>query len=103
MASTPHPIHSPNSKRVEAGRRNWLKRRGLTPEGAEKLRQSALTHKPWAYSTGPRTPAGKDQARRNGKTRQKGHRSVREVRQLLAQVQCLTLEMAAGRGLVERG
>jgi hypothetical protein len=96
-------MDSPNPKRVAAGKRNWLKRRGLSAEGAEKLRQSAHAHQPWQYSTGPRTPAGKAQARRNGKVRQQGTRSVREVRQLLAQVQALATQMAASRRLAQQG
>src|SRR5438270_384279 len=100
MANTQQPIQAPNPKRVAAGRKNRLKRRGLTAEGAEELRQSALANKPWQYSTGPRSLAGKEQARRNGKVRQKGHRSVREVRQLLAQLEALAMDMAASRRLV---
>jgi len=100
MTSTLQSIRSPNPKRVAAGRRNWLTRRGLTPEGAAKLRHAALAHRPWQYSTGPRTLTGKEQARCNGKVRQKGHRSVREVRQLLAEVEALATEMAVSRRVV---
>src|SRR5262245_40060034 len=102
MATRIPPTASPNPKRVAAGKKNWSKRRGLTPEGAEKLRQSALIHQPWRFSTGPRTAAGKEQARRNGKVRQQGNRSVQEVRQLLAGLKSLIADMAAGRRLVER-
>ena len=47
---------APNPRRVAAGERNRTKRRGLTAEGREKLRQSALAARPWQYATGPRTP-----------------------------------------------
>ena len=49
----------PNPRRVAAGKRNRAKRKGLTPEGRGKLRQSALRHKPWRFSSGPKTPEGK--------------------------------------------
>ena len=75
---------SPTPRRVAAGRLNWQKRRGLTPAGRERLRQSALANRPWEHATGPRTAAGKAQAARNGKVRQKGAQSVREVKALLA-------------------
>ena len=38
---------SPNPKRVVAGRRNWLLRKGFTPQGRERLRRAA------ARRTGP--------------------------------------------------
>ena len=50
---------APNPKRVAAGRLNRAKRKGLTPEGRERLRQLALKHQPWQFSTGPRSAAGK--------------------------------------------
>ena len=63
---------SPNPRRVEAGRRNRKKWKGFTPEGLERLRQAALTNRPWEHSTGPRTPEGKARVAANGKARQKG-------------------------------
>jgi hypothetical protein len=76
----------PNPKRVAAGRRNRARRGPLTPEGREKLRQAALRNRPWEHSTGPRTPAGRAQSARNGKKRQLGPLSVREVRAQLQEV-----------------
>jgi hypothetical protein len=90
---------SPNPRRVAAGRLNWQKRRGLTPEGRERLRQSALANRPWEHATGPRTAAGKSQAARNGKVRQKGAQSVREVKALLGGLDALIGAMAAARHL----
>jgi hypothetical protein len=76
-----------------------MKRKGLTSQGREKLRQSALLHQPWRFSTGPRTPAGKAQAALNGKHRQLGLRSVREIKADLADVRGLLREMRDGRSL----
>ena len=90
---------TPDPRRSEIARRNRAKRKGLTPEGRERLRQSALKHKPWRFSTGPRTPEGKAQMAINAKRRQKGPRSVREVRADLADVRALLREMRASRGL----
>ena len=83
----------PNPRRVAAGRANRLKRGPLTEAGRERLRVAALSNKPWEHSTGPRTPEGKAQAVRNGKRRQLGPRSVREVRADLAAVRALIREM----------
>ena len=71
--------------------------RVLTPEGREKLRQSALLHRPWEHSTGPRTAAGKTRVAANGKKTQKGPLSVREVRAALADVRELISQMREAR------
>ena len=91
---------SPSPRRVAAGKLNRQKRRGLTPEGRERLRQAARANRPWEHTTRPRTPEGKARAARNGKARQKGEQSVREVRRSLAEVVGLVNDMAAGRRLV---
>jgi hypothetical protein len=92
----------PNPRRVEAGRLNRLKRGVLTPQGMQSLRAAALRGKPWNYSTGPRTPAGKAQAVRNGKKRQLGPISVREARALVADAAGLIQRMGESRTLMER-
>jgi hypothetical protein len=92
-------LPSPSPKRAAAGRLNRQKRRGLTPEGLERLRQCALANRPWEASTGPRTPEGKAQAACNGKLRQKGEKSTREVASSLAEVMALLEDMAAARQL----
>ncbi|MBM4072098.1 MAG: hypothetical protein FJ271_24705 [Planctomycetes bacterium] len=74
-----------------------MKRKGLTPEGQEKLRQSALLHRPWSHATGPITAEGKARAASNGKVRQKGDRSVRELRRLAGAIDALVDNMAALR------
>ena len=91
---------SPNPRRVAAGRRNQLLCRGLTVEGRERLRSSALQHKPWEHSTGPQTPAGKAQTVANGKRRQKGHRSVRELRRELVSLRELLATIREHRQLL---
>src|SRR5215470_11303114 len=96
---SPHPP-CPNPRRVAAGKLNRRKRGPLTPEGRERLRQAALTNRPWLASTGPRTAEGKARAARNGKARQKGQQSVREVRRSLAEVVGLVNDLAAGRRFV---
>ena len=75
---------SPNPKRVAAGRRNRQRRGELTPSGRERLRKAALGNQPWRQATGPRTDAGKARAAANGKRRQLGGLSVRELRDCLS-------------------
>jgi hypothetical protein len=80
--------------------RNRQKRGPLTVEGKLRLRLAALANRPWLSSTGPRTPEGKARAAANGKLRQNGALSVREVRVSLAELTDLANDMAAGRRLV---
>jgi len=87
---------SPNPRRVAAGKRNREKWKGLTETGREKLRAAALKYQPWRHSTGPRTVAGKAQAALNGKKRQKGSMSVREVRAELAEYRDLIDVLSLG-------
>jgi hypothetical protein len=88
---------SPNPKRVEAGRRNRSKRKGLTPEGRERLQRAALAHRPWEHATGPRTAVGKARSAANGKVRQKGLTSVRERRSGLRAIRLLCQAMQSMR------
>jgi hypothetical protein len=96
MPSSP----TPNERRVAAGKRNRLKQGPLTPEGRERLRQAALLNRPWLSSTGPKTPQGKAQAAANGKARQRGAVSEREVIASLTEEHRLAGDMAAARRLV---
>jgi hypothetical protein len=91
------PTRVQDARRVAACRLNRAKRKGLTPEGREKLRKAALQNRPWRFSTGPRTAAGKAKVALNGKKRQLGPRSVREVRADLAGLRALLRDMQASR------
>lgn len=88
---------SPNPKRVAAGRRNWAKRNGLTPDGRERLRRAALANRPWSRSTGPRTAEGKAKAAANGKKRRLGLLSVREIKADLRKLRAMLRDMAESR------
>ena len=98
MSTKRNPNADP--KRVSIGRQNQLKWKGFTPEGLARLRQSALAHRPWERSTGPRTPEGKARSARNPKLLQKGDRSVRELRAELAGLDGLFCRMEDGRALL---
>ena len=87
----------PNPKRVAAGRRNRLKRRGLSDAGRQRLRDAARANKPWLNSTGPRTAAGKARAALNGKLRQVDEVSVREVHRELSGLNSVLEQLAALR------
>jgi hypothetical protein len=90
----------PNPRRVAAGKLNRAKRKGLTPEGRERLRQAALRNRPWRFSTGPQTTAGKAAAARNGERRRDGLLSVRELKAELAALRGLARQMGDARSLV---
>jgi hypothetical protein len=87
----------PNHRRVAAGIKNRALRLGLTEEGRERLRESALRHQPWRFSTGPRTPTGKARSSANGRARQLGPVSVRQARAELAGLRQLLCEMREAR------
>jgi hypothetical protein len=87
----------PNPRRVAAGCQNRAKRKGLTPAGRERLRQAALRSRPWRFATGPRTVAGKARSALNGRARQRGPVSVRQMRAELADVLALLADLRAGR------
>jgi hypothetical protein len=82
---------------VEAGRRNRTKRLGLSEGGRERLRAAAKANMPWLNSTGPQTPEGKSKASANGRTRQKGPTSMRELRRELAEIRVFAAAMQAAR------
>lgn len=91
----------PNPNRVAAGRRNRAKRGELTEAGRDRLRKAAIAHRPWRFASGPKTDAGKARAAQNGKARQSGPKSVREVRDELSEIRDLLREMKSTRGEVE--
>ena len=88
---------SPNPRRVLAGRLNRRKRGDLSAEARERLRKSALANRPWEQSTGPKTPKGKARSAQNGRKRQTGDQSTREIRSELAGVNDLIKQMRAIR------
>lgn len=91
------PSSTKNPKWVAVGKRNWLKRGPWTPEARERQRQNVLRSRPWEHSTGPKTAKGKAQAAANGKRRQKGSMSVRELRREVAIVAGLLEKMRSVR------
>jgi hypothetical protein len=95
MSRTPSSI--PNPKMVAAGRLNRLKRGPLTPEGLERLRQSALKNQPWLKATGPKTPAGKKRSGQHNKLRRKGSIPIRQIYAELTGISGLTADMDALR------
>src|SRR4051812_40741936 len=97
------PSAAANPKRVAAGKLNVLKRKGLTPEGLERIRAATLANRPWEHSTGPRTPEGKARAAANGRSRQVGERSVRSLRAEVAACLKLVREMASLRMATAKG
>jgi len=96
MATEPTPEKNP--KRVAAGKRNRKLWRGHTREGLARLRACALRDQPWAHATGPTTAAGKAAAAANGRVRQTGPKSVRQIRAEVGELRGLLAGMrAAGR------
>lgn len=88
--------HTPNAKRVAAGKVNRAKRKGLTEAGVERLRQAALANGPWKHSTGPRTAAGKARAAANSMARQKGPESARAAEREVAALRAMFDAMLGG-------
>ena len=84
---------SPSKLRVAAGKLNQLKRGKLSSEGRQLLREAALANQPWTRSTGPRTPEGKKRSAANGRWRQKGSRSMRELLAELAEVSVMLQDL----------
>ena len=95
----PESCRSVDARRSEINRRNRAQWRGFTPEGLERLRAATLANQPWRYATGPKTPEGKARSARNGCYRQRGEKSVRQLRTELADVFALIHEMAEARRL----
>jgi hypothetical protein len=65
------------------------------------LRAAALVNRPWLHSTGPKTAEGKARVAENGRGRQAGEPSVRELRRELAAVGGLAAALAALRRLAQ--
>jgi len=88
---------TPSPRRIAAGKLNRMKRKGLTEDGRERLRQSALANKPWLKSTGPRTAEGKAKTALNAMKRQKGNSSIRRINRELHDLRELLGEMETAR------
>jgi hypothetical protein len=91
---------APNPKRILAGRRNRCLRKGLTAEGRQRLREAALHNQPWLHTTGPKTAIGKACSAANGRLRQLGPRSIRQIRSDLASLRSLIEEMRQARAAI---
>jgi hypothetical protein len=98
----PDPTGGASLRRVEAGRQNRTKRGALTSVGLQRLRDSAVRTKPWVHSTGPRTEAGKARVAMNGRKRQKGCLSVRDLRASVSDVNLLIRRMKEHRGSIRQ-
>jgi hypothetical protein len=91
-----------NPRRVAAGRLNREKRGPLSEQGRQKLRETALAHRPWEHSTGPTTAEGKTKSAANGRKRQRGAKSSRQIRKEVLREVSLLGELARIRGDLER-
>ena len=94
---------SDDPQRSEPSNRRRPRSCQFSPEGLERLRAAAKATRPWERSCGPRTAAGKARSAQNGRLRQKGEKSVRELRAELASLFTLIHEMDATRRLVAVG
>ena len=86
-----------SAARVGAGRRNQQLQGPLSADARQRLREAALQHQPWRFSTGPRSAAGKAQVAMNGRLCCKGELSVRQQRAAVADVQAQMVKMAGLR------
>ncbi|MGP0066078.1 MAG: hypothetical protein ACLQGP_21065 [Isosphaeraceae bacterium] len=85
------PQHPDPPARSRRGPKRW------SPDGLERIRASTLATRPWELACGPRTAEGKARSARNGRARQKGEKSARELRAEIAGVFSFIGEMAAAR------
>jgi hypothetical protein len=79
LPTPPELPRAPSPRRVAAGRRNHSLRGPHTAEERTRLREAALRNQPWRHASGPRTPAGRAQAAVNGRKRQAGPVSRRQL------------------------
>jgi hypothetical protein len=84
-------------RQAEPALRNRRRPKNWSTEGLERLRAAAWATRPWELTRGPTTAAGKARSAANGRSRQKGEKSVRQLRAELASVLILIEEMGAAR------
>jgi hypothetical protein len=82
-----------NPLRQAAGRANRKQRGPLSEAGKERLRAAIAQTRPWLRASGPQTAAGKARSAANGKCRQRGPLSTRELRAEMADVRRLIQQM----------
>ena len=91
----------PNPKRVAAGRRNRSLAGPLSEAGRAALRDAASINRPWSFSTCPKTPEGKRRSSANGRKRQSGPISGRELRREQAAARALIASLIGARRAAE--
>jgi hypothetical protein len=89
----------PNPRRVAAGKLNRQRRGPTTEEGKRRLREAIARVRPWRFARGPKTAEGKRRAADNGRYRQHGERSARQLREDVADVRRLVDALGAVRRL----
>jgi response regulator RpfG family c-di-GMP phosphodiesterase len=92
----------PLSPKQIAARLNRSKRKGLSAEGRQRLRETAQRNRPWEQSTGPRTAEGKAIAAANAKVLQTYEVSARGLRSARAEIHAMIQRMAATRQAVAK-
>ncbi len=90
-ADTPAPVSDPTAR----------PRRNLSAAGRQRLRDAALRNRPWEYSTGPKTPAGKARVAQNGRWRQRGGKSKRAIKTEIQEALATTDRLAELTQLLE--
>jgi hypothetical protein len=90
-------MRSGPSSRCHEPPRDDVSRRKLSTESRERLRAAALANQPWTKTRGPVSTQGKKKSAANGKFRQRGEKSRREIQAEIAGVLTLISQMAATR------
>ena len=67
----------------------------------ERKRQATLANRPWLHSTGPRTALGKQRSAQNSRAKQKGEKSIRQIRAELAPILALMRQMSSAREAID--
>ena len=86
-----------NPNRVAAGRANRAKRPQLSELSRKKLRDAALTNRPWQHATGPRTADGKKRVSINARKAASSCDAASTVDPTLANAAALLKQVSALR------